>query len=1046
MLNEAQPEPNATHEAIVRLALSAASGKPRIVTTNYDMLMSQLLPIDTRTYEYPDLPGSSDFAGIVHLHGSLNSPEGALVATDSDLADAYMGTRAMGTLFLERLFDQNAVLFIGYSLDDVLVRYLLKAQTTRSELYVLTDKPDNPKWAELRVCPIGYESHSQLPAVLGRWADYAEAGLWGEDQRVGVIVAAGPPPMDSDDAYIRGVLQDPHRVGLFTGRTSDARWLKWVADTLHPGLLYRQPGDLTESQNQLQDWFTRCFATNDDTAQAALGLIGVGGSAMPVGLWRQMAWNLRSRRCGVSRDLKRRLLVAMADAAPSTGSDLLLGMIEDCQPPDDDSLVVELFTRLHSPRMRDPEQRTPRASRLESGTDMLGRFRHLVVDLLAVADQRLRQDARRDDLMGKPYRRPRRAIEPHPQDGQFRDSDPLVDAARDLLDILIQLQPQLAAAQIRAWERSRWTILQRLALYGHAVRVDTTSDAKLAVLLECPGLLVDRVLHHEAMSLIAAALPGASASVVDELVAAVRDNEASDRIRLNKLGWIARHAAGSQTAQAAFETERSTHPDWQVSQHADFLDWVEISSTHGLPDYYRADVPNLAALMLNDPVGALDRVIAHYTNSGPDSSPSPSWVDALGSVQVATDADPRACLSLLETLACYRSLHMEAVASVAHIALTSLDRAARQDDTLRAATRIRRLCVRLWRAATDRWPQPAPGTRERDWTQAAVNSCAGGIAQLFFLTVKPNQPHPGAATALRASDALMLRVMLKGNTAASHHAQNVCAQHLWWLHSIDRNGIGQHVLASLDPTNDQERAARYWEGYLYHARWSHEMVEDGLLEHLVAFAPDIDQRCRSPREGFAHLTVGLSLYSTARPLDPEFPWLNRLTSTASESTRVRFIGTLGHELSSLPHQQRQQHWDRWVSRYLTSRARGEPKPLSPREATATAVVGVRLGDLFPAVVNIVVLTQAPLAPEQTILLLLTDTDRDDGTESSTANHYPHDTARLLAHMLAPPTQRADLTSWGSVLEDVYGLLDLHGSVTTELEQQMTRLDVRPPAD
>ena len=1046
MLTEAPPEPNPTHEAIVRLALSAASGQPRIVTTNYDTLLSQLLPADTRTYGYPDLPGRGDFTGVVHLHGSLKDARGGLVATDSDLADAYMGTRAVGTLFLERLFGRSAVLFVGYSLDDVLVRYLLKAQTAASELYVLTARPDDRRWRELHVHPVGYESHSQLPAVLSLWADYAEAGIAGEDQRVGVIVGAGPPPVDSDDSYLCEVLRDPQRVGLFTGRAQDARWLSWVAETLYPGLLFKDAGDLTEAQRQLQSWFARCFSTDDAPARAALEIIGGSGSVMPVGLCRQMMWNLRSRRCGVSPDLKRRLLVAMADAAPAAGSDRLLEMIEDCQTPDDDSLILELFARVHSPRMRDPEQRNPRFRDQEPGTDMLERFRHLAADLMSITDQRLRQDARRNDHFGT-YRRSRPAIEPHPQNDVIGNADPLIDAARDLLDIQIQDAPEAAAAQIRAWEKSRWAILQRLALYGHTVRGDITQDAKLAVLVECPDLVVDRELHHEAMSLIAAALPAASPPVVDQLVVAVRDHETSDRIRFHKLAWIAHHAAGSRTAQAAFDAEQAAHPDWQVSEHPDFLQWVEITTTSGTPDHHRADLPNLASLLVDNPAAALELIVSHYTDSDADTAPSLGWFDALRCVQAVTDEDLQACLSLLEALASFESPQMDAVASVASTALTSLDKAARQDDTLRESTNIRRLCVRLWRATTDRWPQPEPGTRERDWTQAAANSCAGQLARLFLLTIKPKQPQPGEddATLLRAGDALMLRVMLQGDTPASHHAQNVCAQHLWWLHGLDRHGVGRHLLTSLDPTASQERAVRFWEGYLYHARASHEMIEDELLEHLIAFAPHVNGCGRQPREGFAHLTTGLSLYSTPQPLDPRSPWLNRLTVTSREPTRVRFIQTLGHELSNLPSHQRQQHWDRWVNRYLTNRANGEPTPLSPKEATSTAAAGAQMGDLFPAVVDIVVLTQAPLAPEQIILLLLTHTDHDD-TEPSIAERHPHPTARLLAHMLAPPTQRSDLASWESTLWDAYRLLAQHGAVTPELEQQITRLDVRPPAE
>ena len=260
----------------------------------------------------------------------------------------------------------------------------------------------------------------------------------------------------------------------------------------------------------------------------------------------------------------------MADAAPAAGSDLLLEVIEDCQTPDDDSLVLELFARVHSPRMRFLEQRNRRVRRRGSGTDMLERFRHLTADLMAIADEHLRQDARRSDLYGR-YRRLRQAIEPHQQD---RDPDPLVDAARNLLDIQIQDNPEAAAAQIQAWEKSRWPILRRLALYGHTARSDTTQDTKLTVLIESPDLLVDHELHHEAMSLIAATLPAASPSVVDQLIAAVRDHETSDTIRLNKLGWIARHATGSQTAQAAFDAEQAAHPDLRMFGHPDFLHWI----------------------------------------------------------------------------------------------------------------------------------------------------------------------------------------------------------------------------------------------------------------------------------------------------------------------------------------------------------------------------------------------------------------------------------------------------------------------------------------
>ena len=523
----------------------------------------------------------------------------------------------------------------------------------------------------------------------------------------------------------------------------------------------------------------------------------------------------------------------------------------------------------------------------------------------------------------------------------------------------------------------------------------------------------------------------------------VRDQETSDRIRFDKLGRIAQLVPASESARAAFDAEQGAHPDFRVSDHPDFLVYVEITVTDGLPDEYRADLPNLASLMVDDPAAALDRILSHYTDHDSDKTPGHRWHDALRVVHAVTEDDPQACLSLLEALVSYQSPRMQAVSAVARAALMSLTKAARQDDRLLAGSQSRELLAGLWKAATEHWPQPDPGTGERDWMQAAANSCAGIIAQLIMLSIRPQQQGSSGGS-LAPEDANLLELILRGDTAVSHHAQVVCAQHLGWLHSLDRPWASLHILALLDPT-DQDQALRCWQGYLYHARWNDEMIEDGLLEHLLAIAPSIDRYGDNPRRGFALLTVGISLYSTTPPLGTELPWLRKLASNSSEQTRVAFIRALGHELSNLSPEQRRQHWDRWVNRYLTDRVHGKPKPLSPLEATTTALVGALLSELFPAMVDIIVLTPAPLAPEQVILLLLTEKpDEDASSESTIAEHHPHATAKLLAHMLAPPTRRADVGSWAVDLQDIYETLTCLGTVTTELEQQVNRLDLKPP--
>jgi NAD-dependent SIR2 family protein deacetylase len=78
-------QPNRLHEAIA--ALAVASPQVRIVTTNYDLHLSEALtPLDRSfTQETaPALPLGDDFTGMVYLHGRLGRPVRQLVVTDAD--------------------------------------------------------------------------------------------------------------------------------------------------------------------------------------------------------------------------------------------------------------------------------------------------------------------------------------------------------------------------------------------------------------------------------------------------------------------------------------------------------------------------------------------------------------------------------------------------------------------------------------------------------------------------------------------------------------------------------------------------------------------------------------------------------------------------------------------------------------------------------------------------------------------------------------------------------------------------------------------------
>lgn len=179
-LHVAGSEPNDTHRGIVALAL--ASEHPRIITTNFDTLLNQAWSsagAALNTWAGPALPLGDEFSGIVQIHGSLDSHYQNLVLTDADFGKAYV-TKNWASRFLVDVFNTFTVLFIGYSHQDPIMRYLAHGLPSNTSRFALlsqnndTDSAKNKKFMEdFGITVVGYPSangHAALPEVLHEWA------------------------------------------------------------------------------------------------------------------------------------------------------------------------------------------------------------------------------------------------------------------------------------------------------------------------------------------------------------------------------------------------------------------------------------------------------------------------------------------------------------------------------------------------------------------------------------------------------------------------------------------------------------------------------------------------------------------------------------------------------------------------------------------------------------------------------------------------------------------------------------------------------------
>lgn len=190
------------HRAL--LALARLRGKPgeeergyHLVTTNYDdrFELADLPKNWIRAAPFLERPHRDRLSHVVFLHGRTETeehkedPRGRrLVLTSADFGDAYLRD-GYATRFVLELFREFTVVFIGYSLNDPVMRYLMDIFSTESgtegqfrEAYAFVAhgrddaEHQGQLWTAKHVRPILYDktagdrSHAVLTETLGTWA------------------------------------------------------------------------------------------------------------------------------------------------------------------------------------------------------------------------------------------------------------------------------------------------------------------------------------------------------------------------------------------------------------------------------------------------------------------------------------------------------------------------------------------------------------------------------------------------------------------------------------------------------------------------------------------------------------------------------------------------------------------------------------------------------------------------------------------------------------------------------------------------------------
>lgn len=272
---------NSTHEAIVRLASSVKT--PRIVTTNYDLLLEEAAQKQNcdlgRSYYGPAVPIGSDFSGLLYLHGSVDSPDREIVLDDRDFARAYL-SEGWATRFLLKLFETYTVVFIGYSFGDVIMRYLALGISSHARpRYIFLSEEDmdgrDNEWQHNGIIPIPYPAangHHALVEALTAWTDYICSDYNAYKKRLPDIIKNGVPKDDVDLDYVSAALSTDEGAQCFVdiiereegkkeADTSKIKreWLSWLMSLDVLRVIFTERDPETQNERILLNWFITGF-------------------------------------------------------------------------------------------------------------------------------------------------------------------------------------------------------------------------------------------------------------------------------------------------------------------------------------------------------------------------------------------------------------------------------------------------------------------------------------------------------------------------------------------------------------------------------------------------------------------------------------------------------------------------------------------------------------------------------------------------------------------------------------------------------------------
>ena len=1041
------PEPTDLHRDLLRLYPD--SGAVRIVTTNFDLLFNAAAQVvfseAPELFKAPALPLGGSFNGVVHVHGSLYRPH-EMVLTDADFGRAYL-TEGWARRFLVELFRSFTVMFVGYSHDDTVMKYLARAlpASEARRRFILTDNADSDRWPVLGITPIAYprepgDDHDQLSKGVHALANDARRGLL--DWRYEITeIARRPPSLDDREAdVIDEALADTAKAHFFTEAAADPEWLEWLDKRKYLAPLFG-PGNLDERDTLLAGWMADRFAFSHP--DAVFLLIGKHGMGLNPHIWHGLLQTIAfsDDPPADQETLSRWVSCLLATAPPLRDTYVLLSLATRCIRAGLDHTAVEIFDAMarHSlfltppflefddellghpdlPQQQLDLELSPEGDNSafhelwESG--LKPRLEYIAETLLPSVAAHLAARHRtfiawqKGDSDWDPESLGRDTIEPDEQGLRFGHVDVLIDAARDCLQWLACHRPEAAARWCAQLAGSETPLLRRLCVHTLSVRKNISACEKFDWLFANIGLNDDAA--PEELSRIMRDIyphvdPQRRRRAVETILAfsptVDDDEEAEHRNAQYRLYWL----RSLRDADPGCMLIGQAIDDLLI-QHPELVPTSDDRPSHVEPW-------TVEKLLSRPPADWLDQLLSFQRESlrGPDRHDLLSAVAMAAQTKLEWGTDLAAALAGRELWdsdlwASLIRAWREADVNEAQIgdvfnslAATGLltAQAARIADLLVAwlensDTPLTETLLAQANAIADRlWGlmgrDTAPDGCE-SWHSAATGRPAGTLARYWLRQRSILRERPDAVPQTFVAEVCnALSTIVQDPSTAGKQGTAVLAGQIAFLLYAEEHWTRANLLPRFSQHPGTEGYWAVWDGFLTAGRLTPTLgplLKDAFLDALPHILTRFDSDRRLDR--FVDLYTGILAYFSD---DPVGKWVPAFFSDATRGARLRFASEIERHLRRMDDAQQREWWERWLERYWTNRIEGVPKPLDDGEIPLMFGWLPALKTLFPAAVELALrMPSVPPSASRTIY------DLDQGEHWCES---PEAVAKLLIHL------------------------------------------------